>query len=105
MLVGDSRCPNRASDAESGDDLAVLAIAEAVAAPDATLPQAVRDLAQPFIGRIAGHVPGLTTAERSIEHAVPRVSCRDPPFRSEIRDHPKGRIQALEDLMVELPAR
>lgn len=47
----------------------------------------------------------LKTAEGFIEYAAPQVSGRDAPFRSEIRDHLKGRTQALEDLAVELLAR
>jgi putative transposase len=47
----------------------------------------------------------LKTAEGMIEYAVPQVAGRDEPFRSEIREHLKGRTQALEDLAVELLAR
>ncbi len=47
----------------------------------------------------------LKTAEGLIEYAVPQIAGRDEPFRSEIRDHLKGRTQALEDLAVELLAR
>jgi len=47
----------------------------------------------------------LKTAEGAIEYAAPQVAGRDEPFRSEIRDHLKGRTQALEDLAVELLAR
>ena len=47
----------------------------------------------------------LKTAEGFIEFAAPQIAGRDEPFRSEIRDHLKGRTQALEDLSVELLAR
>jgi putative transposase len=47
----------------------------------------------------------LKTAEGMVEYAAPQIAGRDEPFRSEIRDHLKGRTQALEDLAVELLAR
>jgi hypothetical protein len=47
----------------------------------------------------------LKTAEGLIEYAAPQIVGRDEPFRSEIRDHLKGRTQAFEDLAVELLAR
>lgn len=47
----------------------------------------------------------LKTAEGLIEYAAPQISGREEPFHSEIRDHLKGRTQALEDLAVELLAR
>jgi len=47
----------------------------------------------------------LRTAEGMIEYAAPQIAGRDAPFRSEIREHLKGRTQALEDLAVELLAR
>ena len=47
----------------------------------------------------------LKTAEGFIEYAAPQIAGRDEPFHSEIRDHLKGRTQALEDLAVELLAR
>jgi putative transposase len=47
----------------------------------------------------------LKTAEGFVEYAAPQVAGRDEPFRSEIREHLKGRTQALEDLAVELLAR
>jgi putative transposase len=47
----------------------------------------------------------LKTAEGMIEYAAPQIAGRDEPFRSEIREHLKGRTQALEDLAVELLAR
>jgi putative transposase len=47
----------------------------------------------------------LKTAEGVIEYATPQIAGRDEPFRSEIREHLKGRTQALEDLAVELLAR
>jgi transposase-like protein len=50
--------------------------------------------------------PGrLKTAEGLIDFAAPQVAGRDAPFRSEIRDHLKGRTEALEGLAVELLAR
>lgn len=50
--------------------------------------------------------PGrLKTAEGMIDYSAPQIAGRDEPFRSEIRDHLKGRTQALEDLAVELLAR
>jgi transposase-like protein len=50
--------------------------------------------------------PGrLKTAEGLVEYAAPQIAGRDQPFRSEIREHLKGRTQALEDLAVELLAR
>ena len=50
--------------------------------------------------------PGrLKTAEGRIEFAAPQVAGRDAPFRSQIRDHLKGRTEALESLAVELLAR
>jgi putative transposase len=47
----------------------------------------------------------LKTAEGFVEFAAPQTAGRDEPFRSEIRQHLKGRTQALEDLAVELLAR
>ena len=47
----------------------------------------------------------LKTAEGLIDFAAPQVAGRDEPFRSEIRDHLKGRTEALEGLAVELLAR
>ncbi len=47
----------------------------------------------------------LKTAEGVIEYAAPQIVGRDEPFRSEIREHLRGRTQALEDLAVELLAR
>ncbi len=47
----------------------------------------------------------LKTAEGVIEYSAPQIAGRDDPFRSEIREHLKGRTQALEDLAVELLAR
>ena len=47
----------------------------------------------------------LKTAEGFVEYSAPQVAGRDEPFRSEIREHLKGRTQALEDLAVELLAR
>ncbi|TIL34587.1 MAG: hypothetical protein E5Y85_09335 [Mesorhizobium sp.] len=45
------------------------------------------------------------TAEGFVEYSAPQVAGRDEPFRSEIREHLKGRTEALEDLAVELLAR
>ncbi|MER9216456.1 IS256 family transposase [Mesorhizobium sp. M0663] len=50
----------------------------------------------------SGH---LKTAEGFVEYSAPQVAGRDEPFRSEIREHLKGRTEALEDLAVELLAR
>jgi transposase-like protein len=62
--------------------------------------------AQPGQGYRNGSRPGrLKTAESFIDYAAPQIAGRDEPFRSEIRDHLKGRTQALEDLSVELLAR
>jgi putative transposase len=47
----------------------------------------------------------LKTAEGFVEYSAPQVAGRDEPFRSEIREHLKGRTEALEDLAVELLAR
>ena len=47
----------------------------------------------------------LKTAEGLVEYSAPQIAGRDEPFRSEIREHLKGRTQALEDLAVELLAR
>lgn len=47
----------------------------------------------------------LKTAEGAIEYSAPQIAGLDEPFRSAIRDHLKGRTQALEDLAVELLAR
>lgn len=47
----------------------------------------------------------LRTAEGVVEYAAPQIAGREVPFRSAIREHLKGRTQALEDLAVELFAR
>ncbi|MFQ5567992.1 MAG: IS256 family transposase [Paracoccaceae bacterium] len=47
----------------------------------------------------------LKTSEGFIDYSAPQIAGRDEPFRSAIRDHLKGRTQALEDLAVELLAR
>src|SRR5919106_1085662 len=47
----------------------------------------------------------LKTAEGLIDFAAPQVAGREEPFRSEIRQHLKGRTEALEGLAVELLAR
>ena len=62
--------------------------------------------AAPGQGHRNGSRPGrLKTAEGLVEYAAPQITGRDEPFRSEIREHLKGRTQALEDLAVELLAR
>jgi transposase-like protein len=62
--------------------------------------------AQPGRGYRNGSRTGrLKTAEGMIEYAAPQIAGRDEPFRLEIREHLKGRTQALEDLAVELLAR
>jgi transposase-like protein len=53
-----------------------------------------------------GHRTGrLKTAEGAIEFSAPQVAGRDEPFRSAIREHARGRTEALEDLAVEMLAR
>jgi len=47
----------------------------------------------------------LKTAEGMIPFAAPQIADGKEPFRSEIRQHLKGRTEALEDLAVELLAR
>jgi transposase-like protein len=47
----------------------------------------------------------LKTAEGFVEYSAPQIAGREEPFHSGIRDHLKGRTQALEDLAVELFAR
>jgi putative transposase len=47
----------------------------------------------------------LKTAEGFVDYSAPQIAGRDEPFRSEIREHLKGRTQALENLAVELLAR
>lgn len=47
----------------------------------------------------------LKTAEGAIEFSAPQIAGRDAPFRSEIREHAKGRTEALEELAVEMLAR
>ena len=47
----------------------------------------------------------LKTAEGLVEYSAPQIAGRDEPWRSEIREHLKGRTRALEDLAVELLAR
>jgi hypothetical protein len=46
----------------------------------------------------------LKTSEGFVEYAAPQIAGREEPFRSEIREHPRGRPRGLEDLAVELPA-
>ncbi len=58
--------------------------------------------AAPGSGYRNGYRSGrLKTAEGFVEFAAPQVAGCDAPFRSEIRDHLKGRTQALEDLSVD----
>ena len=53
-----------------------------------------------------GHRTGrLKTAEGAIEFSAPQIAGRDTPFRSGIREHAKGRTEALEELAVEMLAR
>lgn len=53
-----------------------------------------------------GHRLGrLKTAEGAIEFSTPQIAGREEPFRSEIRQHAKGRTEGLEDLAVEMLAR
>ncbi len=47
----------------------------------------------------------LKTAEGEIAFSVPQVAGREEPFRSEVREHAKGRTEALEELAVEMLAR
>ena len=62
--------------------------------------------AEPGRGYRNGVRPGrLKTAEGLIEFAAPQIAERDAPFRSQVRDHLKGRTEALEGLAVELLAR
>jgi transposase-like protein len=61
---------------------------------------------EPERGYRNGVRPGrLKTAEGLAEYSAPQIAGRETPFRSEIREHLKGRTQALEDLAVELLAR
>ena len=53
-----------------------------------------------------GHRTGrLKTAEGAVEFSAPQIAGRADPFRSEIREHAKGRTEALEELAVEMLAR
>ena len=62
--------------------------------------------AEPGGGYRNGVRPGrLKTAEGLVEYSAPQIAGRDEPYRSELREHLKGRTQALEDLAVELLAR
>jgi len=62
--------------------------------------------AQPGRGYRNGYRSGrLKTAEGVMDYSTPQVAGREEPFRSEIREHLKGRTQALEELAVELLAR
>ena len=62
--------------------------------------------ATPGRGYRNGVRPGrLKISEGFITYSAPQIAGREEPFRSEIREHLKGRTQALEDLAVELRAR
>ena len=62
--------------------------------------------AEPGQGYRNGERSGrLKTAEGFVDYSAPQIAGRDEPFRSAIREHLKGRTQALEDLAVELLAR
>jgi putative transposase len=53
-----------------------------------------------------GHRTGrLKTAEGAVEFSAPQIAGRAEPFRSDIREHAKGRTEALEELAVEMLAR
>ena len=45
------------------------------------------------------------TGEGAIKFSTAQIAGRDEPFRSEIRQHAKGRTEALEELAVEMLAR
>jgi putative transposase len=47
----------------------------------------------------------LKTAEGFIDYSAPQVAGTTEPFRSELREHLKGRSEALEDLAIEMLAR
>jgi len=55
--------------------------------------------------RNGSRIGRLKTAEGMIGYEAPQTAGRDEPFRSEIRQHLKGRTQALDDLAVERLAR
>ncbi len=62
--------------------------------------------AEEGLGYRNGHRPGrLKTAEGAIEFSAPQIAGRAEPFRSDIREHAKGRTEALEELAVEMLAR
>jgi putative transposase len=62
--------------------------------------------AAPGQGWRNGVRPGrLKTAEGMIAYSAPQITGRHEPYRSEIREHLKGRTQVLEDLAVEPLAR
>lgn len=46
----------------------------------------------------------LKTEQGMINYSAPQIAGREEQFRSEIRQHSKGRTEALEDLAVELLA-
>ncbi len=50
-------------------------------------------------------VSRIKTAEGAIEYGAPQIAGRDEPFRSEIRQHVKGRMAELERLAVEMLSR
>ncbi len=53
-----------------------------------------------------GHRTGrLKSAEGEIAFSAPQIAGRADPFRSEIREHARGRTEALEELAVEMLAR
>ena len=61
---------------------------------------------EPGRGYRNGVRPGrLKTAEGFIEYAAPQVAGRAEPFQSQLRQHLKGRSEALEDLALEMLAR
>lgn len=47
----------------------------------------------------------LRTAEGFIEYATPQIAGTAQPFRSDLREHLKGRSEALESLAIEMLAR
>lgn len=62
--------------------------------------------AEPGGGYRNGHRQGrLKTAEGMIAYSAPQVAGRGDAFRSELREHLKGRSEALESLAIEMLAR
>jgi len=47
----------------------------------------------------------MKTAEGEVEYAVPQVSDREEPYRSEVREHLRGVTDRLEQLAIEMYAR